>query len=520
MLHLFDEFELDARKVELRRNQMVVPLEPQVFALLLLLVENPERMVSKEEIVEKVWDGRIISDSAIASRIKSARRALGDDGKAQRFIRTVHGQGFRFVADVKTAAPAKTSQLASDWPHNETAQASDTARPSIAILPFRLLGMSGPHAAIADAIPHDLIVALSRLRWLFVIARGSSFRFRSRDLDVVQVGEVLNARYCLSGVVEILAPSIIITVELVDSRTGGIVWGDRFASQVDDIHVIRTEIVANVISALEVQIPLNEAHSARLIAPENLDAWSAYHLGLQHMYRFNRRDNASATAMFEKAIALEPGFARAHAGLSFTHFQNAFLRYSDDQKAEMEEARRFAERSLELDPLDPFANFTMGRAFWLKGDLDGSLAWLDRATSLNPNYAQGFYARGWADTVSERGKSGAEHVNVAMSLSPLDPFLYAMRATQALSCLVAGDDAEAASWADEAARTPGAHVLITLIAVVAHALNDDADKAAAWAADAHRRRPDLTQDLYFRSFPFDAGDLRTRMSESLARHGF
>ncbi len=520
MLYRFGEFELDARKVELRRAQSLVALEPQVFALLFLLVENAERMISKDEIVEKVWDGRIVSDSAIASRVKAARRALGDDGTNQRFIRTVHGKGFRFVATVSMAPPAQAAEPARVEPQDAPAQASDPAKPSIAVLPFRPLGMLGSHVAIADAIPHDLIAALSRLRWLFVIARGSSFRFRSPDRDVRHVGSTLNARYCLSGVVEIFGGSISVTVELADCRTGGVVWGDNFKGHVDDIHLIRSEIVTNVISALEIQIPLNEAQTARLKAPENLDAWGAFHVGLQHMYRFNRRDNAAATAMFEKAIAKDPGFARAHAGLSFTHFQDAFLRYSDDQDAEVDKARRFAERSLELDPLDPFANFTMGRAFWLNGDLESSLAWLERATSINPNFAQGFYARGWADTICEKSAIGVDHVDLSITLSPLDPLLFAMRATKALACIVAGDHEKAAELADEAARTPGAHVLIHLIAVVAHALVDDGDKAAIWAAEAHRRRPDLAQNLYFRSFPFQDGEVRTRMSEALTRHGF
>jgi len=193
MLYVFGEFELDTRKVELRKDEIVVSLEPQVFALLLLLVENSERMVSRDEVVEKVWDGRIVSESAISSRIKFARRALGDDGRSQRFIRTVHGQGFRFVADIKTIATQTASLAEPARPADQPEKPFHNSKPSIVVLPFRLLGAPGPHLAIADAIPHDLIAALSRLRWLFVIARGTSFRFRSPNLDIVQTGKALNA---------------------------------------------------------------------------------------------------------------------------------------------------------------------------------------------------------------------------------------------------------------------------------------------------------------------------------------
>lgn len=520
MIYLFANFELDAEKVELRRDETTVALEPQVFSLLLLLVENRDRMVSKDEIIEKVWDGRIVSESAVTSRIKSARRALGDDGKSQRFIRTIHGSGFRFVVDrvrVKTAGPAPSSnsvEVGQEAPETD----ATAAKPSIAVLPFRLVGIAGPYAVIADALPHELIVELSRLRWLFVIARGSSFRFRAIDADARRVGEALKVRYCLSGQVEIAGEAMIVTVELADTRDGGVVWGERFTTEMGGVFEVRSQIVGSIVAALEIQIPLNEARVARSKPTENLDAWSAYHLGLQHMFRFNKHDNAKATMLFERAIADDRGFARAHAGLSFTHFQNAFLRYMEDPEAEAVQARRFAERSIELDPLDPFANFTMGRVFWLEQDLDGSVGWLERATTLSPNYAQGVYARAWTDTVSGRGTEGQKNADLAMSLSPIDPLLYAMLGTRALSHLVRGNEPEAANWADRAARAPGAHVLIGMIAVVSHSLNGDDGKAAAWASNVHSRNPTITQNEFFRCFPFGDDSIRRSVSRAFSKH--
>lgn len=518
MIYAFGDFELDAEKVELRGQGNPVALEPQVYALLLLLVENADRMVSKDEIIAKVWGGRIVSDSAVASRIKSARRALGDDGEAQRFIRTVHGAGFRFVAEtVRRQASAQPRIITASAV--EPVHAADHVKPSVAVLPFRLVGVAGPYAPIADALPHDLIAELSRLRWLFVIARGSSFRFRATDPDICAIGQALSVRYCLSGVIEIVQNALTVTVELADTRDGGIVWGDRYAAVVDDVFDIRTRIVASVVAALEIQIPLNEARLARLRGTENLDAWSAYHLGLQQMFHFNRDDNANAIALFERAIAQDRNFARAYAGLSFTHFQNSFLRYTPDPARDAVAARRYAEQSIALDSLDPFANFTMGRVFWLEGNLDGSLSWLERATTLSPNYAQGVYARAWADTVSCRGEAGQANADLAMALSPLDPLHYAMMATRALSHLVRGEDSEAAHWAERAARAPGAHVLIAMIAVAAHALNGEGEKASAWTANVRARNPSVTQADFFRSFPFPEGATRRRMAEAFGRQG-
>jgi TolB-like protein/Tfp pilus assembly protein PilF len=517
MVYRFGQFELDTAKAELRSGGEVCSVEPQVFALLALLVDNRERLVSKDEIIEKVWDGRVVSEAAVASRIKSARKILGDDGKAQKFIKTIHRQGFRFVADAKVSR----AQVADQGVGKPAVQSADqTSRPSIAVLRFRPIGAAGLCTSIADALPHELITELSRLRWLFVTARGSSFRLRGSDADIDEIGRLLDVRYCLSGTVEIAGASLTVTVELTNTRDGGVVWAEHFAGSVDDVHQIREDIRSRILVALEIQIPLHEAGLARLSVTENLDAWSSYHLGLQHMYRFNRTDNAAATALFRQAVSRDPNFARAHAGLSFVHFQTAFMHHSDDLAGEIALARRFAMRGLELDPIDPFVNFTMGRTFWLEGDLESSLAWLERATLISPNYAQGIYARAWAESLAGRGLDGRRHVDLAMRLSPLDPLYYAMLATRAFTHMIMGEDAEAAGWAERAARSPGAHVLIALIAVAAHALGDDEIGAASWAANVRSRNPTLTGSDFFRAFPMTSEATRARVSKALARFGF
>lgn len=520
VIYRFAEFELDLARVELRARGTAVALEPQVFAVLALLVENRDRLVSRDEIIEKVWDNRPVTDAAVASRVKSARQALGDDGREQRFIRTLHRQGFRFVAPVralKAAGPAASPLPAGAAPEPTRAEAT---KPSIAVLPFRLVGDAGPWAAVAEALPDELIIDLARLRWLFVTARGSSFRLRASDADMGEIGRLLGVRYCLTGTVEIRATQLAVTVELVDTRDAGIVWAERFGGALDDVHRVREDIRKSVLAALEIQIPMHEASLARLAVTEDLDAWSAYHLGLQHMYRFNRQDNAAATALFQRAIGCDPDFARAHAGLSFVHFQTAFLRNTDDVAGEIAEARRFATRAYELDAMDPFVNFAMGRTYWLTGDLDGGLPWLERATALSPNYAQGIYARAWAETLSGRADDGRGHVDLAMRLSPLDPLHYAMLGTRAFTHVMAGEDAEAAWWAERAARAPGAHVLIAMIASAMKAMAGDEAASIAWASNVRERNPALTRDDFFRSFPIKVAGARSRVSEALARRGF
>ncbi|MET0294579.1 MAG: winged helix-turn-helix domain-containing protein [Phenylobacterium sp.] len=513
MIYRFGGCSLDTDKHQLTFEGAPVAIEPQVFALLRLLIEARERLVTRDEIIDKIWNGRIVSEAAVSSRIKSARQAIGDDGAAQRLIRTLPKLGFRFVGEV-----AETVEPAAAPPRAETPEPV-SSRPSIAVLPFEVIGAGVGAAGLADGLPHDLIAELSRLRWLFVIARGSSFRFRPPDVDLAQVRQALGVGYCLTGSVEIGGGGMSLAVELCDARDGRAVWGERFKGPAGAVHEIREEIVRAVIAALELQIPLLEAQRARLQAPGSLDAWSAFHLGLGHLFRFTPQANAQAGQLFRRALEIDPGFARAHAGLSFVHFENAFLSFTDDASAAAELARRSAETALEHDPLDPFCNLVMGRAFWLRQDLEASLPWLDRAIELSPNYAQAVYSRAWSESLLGQGAQAQAGADAALALSPLDPLAYGMRGVRAFSHLVRDEPAAAAEWAERAARSPGAHALIEMTAAVSHQLAGDRAKALAWASAARRRHPGLGEDAYFEAFPFRHPAARSRIAQALQTFG-
>ncbi|MGI9475336.1 MAG: winged helix-turn-helix domain-containing tetratricopeptide repeat protein [Hyphomicrobiaceae bacterium] len=517
MIYQFGDFRLDIARQELWCGSEAVDVEPMVLDLLRLLIENHDRLVSKEELFAALWDDRTVTDSALSTCIKSARRAVRDTGRRQSVIKTVHGKGLRWVAPFKIVShPAETAEHDIDKQEDVWLEASQ--RPSIAILPFDGLGADAFTKTLSEAIPHELIAAISRLRWISVIARGSSFRFHTRTGDFDEIRQRLSVRYCLTGSIEVLGQNVIIGVVLTDTADGQVIWADRFKSTMAEVHAVRETIIAQVIFAVEIQIPLSEAAKARLKSPENIDVWSAYHLGLQSLYRFDESENERAVMMFEKAVAMEPSFARAHAALSFAHFKTAFMHYAPDRGVAVTAARRAAERAIELDPMDPFANFNMGRSLWLVGDLSGAQSWLNRSTSVSPNFAQGIYARAWTETVSGSSQLGRRLSDEARDLSPLDPLLYAMLGTRALGLAMEGRDAEAAEWANRAANAPGAHDLISLIAVISNELAGNNQEAADWARRVREHRHDISQEHFFRSFPFEDGQVRARFSTALARH--
>jgi len=517
MAWIFGDFRLDPERFELGRGAASVELEPQVLALLIHLIRHRARMVTKEEIAEVVWHGRIVSDASISSRIRSARQAVGDDGHHQTTIRTVHGRGFRFVAEV---VETRTDQIAVTASPSLDPVGPLAGRPSIAILPFHPLAMAPELAILADAIPYEIIQALSRLRWLAVIARGSSFRFRQSDPNLDLVATSLGARYVLAGVIEARDRALAVTLELSDSSNNVVIWGDRLVAPLDGIDDLRSRIVAHLVTALEVHIPLNEARLAQMACLETLDAWANYHLGLQHLYRFTGDDNLHAKVHFERAVTLDPHFARAHAGLSFTSFLDAFLHLTPNVGDATLAARRHAERGLELDPLDPFAHFTMGRSHWLTHELDAAAEWLNRATTLNPNYAQGFYSSALTSMLIGNASSTETELEIALQLSPIDPLLYGMRGVRSQMFMQTGDYQSAARWGDKAATTPGAHYLIAMIALAANGLAGRYDQAARWRQEVRRRKSDATAAHYFAAFPTRDAASRSRIADELCRQGF
>ena len=529
MIYRFDDFELDTDRFELRQDGAVRPVEPQVFALIELLISNHDRMVSKDELNLRIWGGRVVSEAVVSSRIRSARRAIGDDGKTQRLIRTIHNRGFRFVGEpvvvdtiavdrsIVPARPDDRSMPGLAQPSPDLA--AEAGRPSIAVLPFEMLGADPRYETLADALAHDVIIELSRLHWLFVIARGSSFRFRGADVDLRAAADVLGVRYLLTGSVMIHGARSIVTAELVQANDGRVLWGDRLEGSLDDLLGLRLTIAARIVTALEMQIPINEANKAASQPTDNLDAWSAYHRGLWHMYRFNVHDNEIAARMFDRAISVDSSFARAHAGLSFTHFQNAFVGYSRDADHDRKLARQYAERSLELDPYDPFGNLTMGRADMLSGDLDRSATWFDRSIELSPNFAFAIYNRALVDAITGHGAESEQSVRKAITLSPLDPLHYAMLSTRALSHLVRKDYETAAMWAERGANAPNAHVLIQAIAAMAQELAGNRKAAEHWASKVRSPKSGYTQANFFRSFPFRDEATLAKAKAALKRLG-
>ncbi|RWE35672.1 MAG: transcriptional regulator [Mesorhizobium sp.] len=384
-------------------------------------------------------------------------------------------------------------------------------RASLAVMPFAE-STANFRGGLADGLTHDIITRLAKLRDFFVIARGSVFALAEKDIAPEDAGRRLNVDYVATGSVRSLSGRVIVSVELVEVRTARIVWAETFEHRPDEIFVVIDDIGNSIVSSIAAEIATVERNRAMLKAPNSLNAWEAYHRGLWHMYRFTRQENELAQQFFNDALKLDPTFARAYAGLSFTHWQNAFQRWGDrDRQTAL--AFEAAGHSLLVDDRNPAAHWAMGRALWLRGDQDGSLLELAKAVDLSPNFALGHYALSFVHSQSGDPQSAIGSSDHSRHLSPFDPLLFGMMGARAMAHARLGEYNEAAEWALKAAARPNAHVIILAIAAHCLALADRQDEARTFAAAIRTTWPDYRADDFIATFRFD------RDGEALFRRG-
>lgn len=487
MLLVFEDCVLDLDRRELVRASQVVPTAPQVFDLLAYLAKCHERVVSRDELVEAIWAGRIVSESTLASHINAVRKAVGDTGQEQRVIRTVARKGFRFAADLQ-ARISPDEDDAGSLPMPGPAPALP-AKPSIAVLPFVNLSGEPEQDYLADGVIEDIIAALSRHRWLFVVARNSSFTYKGRNVDVKQVGRELGVRYVLEGSWRKAKDRVRITGQLIDATTGAHHWAGRVEGVLGDIFELQDQITESVIGAVAPELERAEMERARHKPTENLDAYDYYLRGIAELHRARKESSAHALQFLYKAIAADPEFASAHAMAAWCYSWRKANRWMADPAQEAAEGIRLARRAVDLDKGDAVALTRSGHAIgYLAGDIPAGIALIDQALFLNPNLAAARYLGGFLRLWMGDTEAAIEFLTGAVRLSPLDPELYRMQAGMATAHLFEKRFDMASSWAEKASRNFPDFLLAAVILAASHALAGRT--AEAQRALEHVRRID------------------------------
>ena len=513
MKYRFSDFEIDLALHELRRKGASVHIEPQVFDLIVHLVRNHDRVVSKDELIDTIWNGRAISEAAFSSRINGARRVLGDNGTDQLYIRTLQRRGFRFVGDVQAVGalegdaigraaasdvPARVS-ISTDVAHlddvvSDAIKAEAVTRASIAVLPFANVSNDQDNDYFSYGLTEDIIRLLARNRWLSVISRHSTIGFQNRVVDAREVGAQLGVSYVMSGSVRKTRNVVRITAELARAADGKQLWSDNYDLQLENIFDIQEEMARQIAATIEPELSKVEQQLAARKAPESLDAWDCYQRGLWNLWRFTTPGFDSAETYFQRAIATDPEFARGHGALSYVNIQRSLYDDPKDRPARLETALRQARLAVALDNLDCFCHCALGRALCLTRQNDEALAAIDLALELNPSFAQGYFAQGFNLLWYGREIEAETLLDRATILSPRDSHLWSFHHVRSWTHFSLAEYDIAVEFARRATRQP--NVTYRAFATLAASLGRLGDKAAAEsiAMELRQRKPGYTTD--------------------------
>jgi TolB-like protein/Flp pilus assembly protein TadD len=414
VIYQFGDCSLDTGGLELKRSGDLVALEPQVFRLIVCLIENRGRVVSKDELIDIVWDGRIVSDGALNTRINSARNALGDSGKIQAVIKTFPRQGFRFVADVVEVEPVEAVPGATPLPLPD--------KPSIAVLAFENISGDPEQEYFADGLAEDIITGLSKFHWFFVIARNSSFTYKGSAVDVKQVAAELGVQYVMEGSVRKAGNRVRITAQLIDAPTGRHIWAERYDRDLEDIFAVQDEITQAIVGEVAPSFISAEARRVERKAPESFDAWDYCMRGNWYLSHRGKDDIAEARRLFEAALEQDPNSTMALNGLAVTLGWMINFGWAEDQDEARSAAHAAARRAVELDDNDAEAHIALGLISFYMDQVDAAVAASRRAIELNPNLAAAEAWLGmflsWAGDYND----AIAHARMAQRLSPRDSF--------------------------------------------------------------------------------------------------
>lgn len=478
MRYQFLNFILDTEQFELFRDGQSLPAEPQVIELLILLLENNDRMLSKEEIHNVIWNNRVVSEAALSSRVKSLRQLLGDNGRTQSVIKTVHRKGFRFVAPVSVisdvdsgnADPSPVSEASVVMvPVPPVSEWRPSTRPTIAVLPFSNLSQQPDQDYLADGISGDIIAYLAKHRWMKVVARNTTFGLRSQRLSLPELAATLETDYVVEGSVQRVGNRVRVTAHLMDVHSGHQLWSDRYDREIEDIFALQDEITETLVARLEPEIGYAERHRIVQNRPANLQAWDCYHLGIHHFFKFTGDDNREAQHLLQRSQELDPNFGDAFSWWAYAVILGMVYWDVEPTQETLDAALTACDRALDLDPQNATFFALKARVLLARREYDGAITGNQMAIELNPTFAAAHCGLGDSLAYEGRYEEAIECFNRAIALSPNDPQLWAFLTYGALALLFKGDYEQALQWTERASQIPNcqywtlAHKVVALV---------------------------------------------------------
>jgi adenylate cyclase len=489
----FEGYTLDFARSSLRAADRNIRLRPKAFEVLRYLVENADRLVTKEELIQAIWPNVIVTDEALSHCVSEVRQAIGDS--AQTIIATVPRRGYRFAAAVsRIAASAGAPPLGKGAPSSSDAD-QGLDRPSVAVLPFANLSGDPQDDYFSDGMTEDIITELSRFSELLVIARNSSFQYKSKAVDIRKIGRELGARYVLEGSVRRSGDRIRISAQLIDAMTGTHCWAERYDRELHDTFAVQDEMARTIVALLAAHVSRAEMERALLKPPA---AWEAYEYYLRGAETFflvhyqSRRTKAllyEARRLLEQSLAIDPDYARAAEMLSRTHHYAYYELFDGDylSPAALDRALELAQMAVRLDPRLPQARAQLGYVLLYKRRHDASIAEFERAFALNPNFIDYRYAA--ALIYAGEPARAMEVLELNIRLDPFRPWPFQF---MGVAHYMLKRYEEAVRWLRESASRLPDSQLPHLMLASAYAQSGQLEEARAEAAEVLRINPGFT----------------------------
>jgi TolB-like protein/Flp pilus assembly protein TadD len=439
-------FVLNTAAKVLLRDGSLLNLGERAVAILTALVRRPGQLVTKEQLMTIAWNSQAVEESNLTVQISILRRALAAAPGGESWIETLPRRGYRFTGPVSEPQETPTAD-----PDDTPVPLPD--KPSLAVLPFQNLSGDPSQEYFADGIVEDIITALSRIEWLFVIARNSSFTFKGRAVDVREVGRKLGVRYVLEGSVRRSANRVRVTAQLIDTASNAHIWADRFDGDLEDVFELQDLVTESVAGTIEPKLRHAEIERSRRKPTESLRAYDYFLRALANFHLATKEPNLEAVRLLERAIAIDPGYTAAYGLAAYCYAFRKGQGWMADRTAESAEGLRMARLAIAGNHEDatPLYMGSMASSY-LGGDLHTAATVMDRALSLNPNLAGAWHLSGWIRMYLEDGETAVKHFSRALRLNPLDPTIHILSCGTAFAWFAQGNLEEALRWADKSLR--------------------------------------------------------------------
>lgn len=516
MLYSFENYTLDTDRRELRRGSDLIGVEPQVFDLLEYLIRNGDRVVSREDLLASIWGGRIVSESALGSRINAVRSALNDTGGEQRLIKTFRRKGVRFVGTLREEKKTEDDNVTNFIPERPATELTLPDKPSIAVLPFANIGGDSEQEFFADGMVEDIITELSRIRSLFVIARNSSFAYRGKSIDVKLIGRELGCAYLVEGSLRKAGDRARVTAQLIDALTGTHIWADRYDRDLHDIFLVQDEIVRAVVASIQTQVQIHVSSAVDPRDRPHLATWELVKKAWKEAYQLSNGGLTRAAEIARQVVAQDPQAAAGHQVLASALFQAIFMNFAADAVVARDEALSAANRALEIEPKDELSQWVFALVSGiLYDDTARACSALHQAIELNPNFSLGYGSLGTILALAGRSDESIANNMIAIRLNPKDPFRYS---GLAMAYHAKSDFVACRVWAERSiSRKPNWWMGHALLASSCAYLGEMA--AARAAADVLKPTLSSTGIGSISLFRFSHQDALRQLKEGLKRAG-